>query len=252
MTAKSLKTLGNPSIAIGYLRLSPGEYTGESPLGFDAQKAAIERWAVAGKVKVIGYFRDEGVSGDVGEAERPQLQAALEAVRTRGAGVLVVSKRDRLARDVMIAALITVSARRAGAVVRSADGVGAGDSPADELITTVVDATSKYELQQIRARTRAALAAKKARGEFLGNAPYGMRLATDGVHLISEPKERFVIAQAVALRSRGASLRSIAFALTEAGYRSRTGGYFDHKQIAAMLKRAEEQVAAMPKRVERR
>jgi len=44
--------------------------------------------------------------------------------------------------------------------------------------------------------TKAALGAKKARGERVGEIPYGYRLATDGVHLEPDQAEQAVIAEA--------------------------------------------------------
>ena len=70
---------------------------------------------------------------------------ALEAIREHGAGVLLAAKRDRSARDTVVAAVVGRMAERNGAAVRTADGVGRGDTPEDKLLRTMIDAFAEYE-----------------------------------------------------------------------------------------------------------
>jgi site-specific DNA recombinase len=225
---------GSPTIAIAYLRVS----TEEQRLGPEAQRASIEAWAVREGVSVSSWHVDQGVSGGLGVDERPALLEALAALRAHGAGVLVVAKRDRLARDVVVAATIERSAEAAGARVVAADGVGNGDSPADTFMKTVIDGAAQYERGLIRARTRAALAAKRARGERAGALPYGFRVSGDGVRLEEEPAEQAVLARVCELREAGLSHRLIRDALALAGLVSRGGRPFALSQVQRMLSRA--------------
>jgi len=56
-------------------------------------------------------------------------------------------------------------------------GVGNGNGPEAQLMRTMIDAFAAYERALIRARTKAALAAKAARGERTSlHAPYGWRV----------------------------------------------------------------------------
>ncbi|MGH9601658.1 MAG: recombinase family protein, partial [Terriglobales bacterium] len=64
-------------------------------------------------------FTDEGVSGGVSLDQRPGLLAALVALKDHDASVLLVAKRDRLARDVLVAAMVERLAERTGARPRS-------------------------------------------------------------------------------------------------------------------------------------
>jgi hypothetical protein len=57
-----------------------------------------------------------------------------------------------------------------------------------------------------RARTKAALAAKKARGERVGSVPFGYTL-TEGGKLAPEPVEQVVAGKVRELRASGLSLR---------------------------------------------
>jgi site-specific DNA recombinase len=92
----------------------------------------------------------------------------MTSLRAHGAGTLVVAKRDRLARDVAVSALIERAVRESGARIVSADGVGNGDGAADAFLRAILDAAAAYERELIRARTRAAMAVKRAKSERSG------------------------------------------------------------------------------------
>jgi len=169
---------------------------------------------------------------------RPGLVAALASVREHGAGVLVVAKRDRIARDVVLTAGVERAAAQSGAAVVSAAGEGNGDTPADGFMRTVIDGAAAYERALIRARTKAALGAKRAKGERTGELAYGFRLAADGVHVEADDAEQTVLAVVRELRAAGLSQRAIVAELGARGLVSRVGRPFAKTQIARMLARA--------------
>ncbi len=209
--------------------------TEDQNLGPEAQRSALEAWAAREGVRIAAWHEDHGVSGAAPVESRPGLGAALTALRELGAGVLVVAKRDRVARDVVIAATVGRAAAAAGARLVSADGTGPGDTPADEFMRTVIDGAAAYERGLIRARTKAALGVKKARGERVGEVPYGYRVAADARALEENPAEQAVLAQVRELRAAGRSQRAIASDLAAAGLLSRAGKPFGQTQIARML-----------------
>lgn len=222
---------GNPKLAIAYLRAS----TTDQKLSPEAQRSTIETWAAREGVHVHSWHVDQGVSGTSPIDERPALIQALASLRDVRAGVLVVAKRDRIARDVAVAIMTERVAAKAGARLLSADGTGNGDSPADQFMRVVIDGAAQYEAAIIRVRTREALAAKRARGEKLGGrAPYGQRLAADGVHLERDADEQAVIAL---VRDLGARLpmRAIVYELSARGLTSRAGRPFQLTQVARMM-----------------
>ena len=203
---------GDAEKVVGYLRVS----TDAQDLGPVAQRRSLEAWCAARGATLIAVFEDKGISGGAELDRRPGLIEALSAIKAQGAGVLLVAKRDRLARDVVVATLIERAARRNGAEVVSADGVGNGDGPADEFMRTVIDGAAQYERALIRARTKAALAVKRSRGEKTGGAaPFGFQIAEDGVHLVPRDDEQAVIAQVRELRAGGLSIRGIATRLND-------------------------------------
>ena len=77
-----------------------------------------------------------------------------------------------------------------------------------------------------------------ARGELVGAVPFGFVLAADGVHLEPHAEEQAVIAAARELHAQELSLRAVASAFGERGFKSRTGRPFAHEQVARMLRAA--------------
>mgnify|MGYP000849697595 FL=1 len=215
---------GNERLAVAYLRVS----TEDQRLGPEAQKHDCELWARQQGVGIVETFIDQGVSGGAELENRPNLLAALAALRQHGAGVLLIAKRDRLARDVAVAALIERSVKSAGARVVTADGIGNGEGPADQLVRTVIDGAA-YERAVIKGRTKAALAAKVRRGERIGQIPYGFRLKEQGprndrgfpILLEPDPQEQALLERIKACP--GLSLRKLRALLLAEGYRNRRG-----------------------------
>lgn len=230
--AKRAKT-GNAKTAIGYLRVS----TEDQNLGPEAQRASIEAWAAREGVQVAAWHVDHGVGGSAPLERRPALLAAVADLRTHRAGVLVVAKRDRLARDIVAGAMVERLAEDAGARVVSAAGEGStGDDPSSVLMRRIVDAFAEHERLVIAMRTRQALAAKKARGELTGNAPFGMRAV--GGKLVADEQEQAVLAMVHELRAQRLSLRAIVSALAARGVVSRAGKPFAVPQVHRMLRAA--------------
>ena len=227
---------GDPLVAVAYLRVS----TEDQNLGPEAQRAQIEAWAARAGAVVASWHEDHGISGAKDVAERPGLADALAALRVHGAGVLAVAKRDRLARDVLIAGTVDHLVGRAGARVVSADGIGNGDSPADQFMRTILDGASAFERAQIRGRTKAALGVKRARGERVGCVPWGWRVADDGVRLVPHPGERATTARAKDLRASGLSLAKVAAQLAAEGHATRSGKPLARTEVHVLLKRPTE------------
>jgi DNA invertase Pin-like site-specific DNA recombinase len=205
-----------------YVRVS----TDEQALGPTAQRAAAERWCAMRGATLAAVYEDLGVSGGAPIDKCPGLLEAIDAIEEHGAGVLLVAKRDRLARDVIKAAMIEQLARRKGATVASAAGEGEGDDPASALMRTMIDAFAQYERALIGARTRAALAVKKAKGQRVGRIPFGHRLAADGVTLEEDAREQDVIRACKDMKASGMSLSTIATELDKRGMSPRDGAWY--------------------------
>ena len=222
---------GDAHVAVAYIRTS----TEDQSLSPEAQRAAIDRWAQQFGVVIDSYHEDIDVCSETPAIARPGLVGALAAVVKSHAGVLIVAKRDRLARDVTIMAFVERECATLGSVVRSADGLSDAEGPTGALIKGILDLFAAYELAQIRSRTKAALAAKKAKGEPAGHAPFGMRVG-EGGQLQPDESERAAIAFASEKRALGFSVRGIQQQMQWAGYATRRGKPYSVAAIHAMLK----------------
>ena len=145
--------------AVAYLRVST-QRQGRSGLGLEAQREAIARHCHAHRIELAGeYIEIETGKGADAIDRRPELKAALAAAR-RIRAPIIVAKLDRLSRDVaFIAGLMS-------------DRVPfqCCDLPdADPFMLHIYAAMAEQERRLISARTKAALAAKKAQGVKLGN-----------------------------------------------------------------------------------
>lgn len=227
----AMKQAGDAKVAVAIVRVS----TEDQNLGPEAQRAAITAWAERSGVSVVSWHEDR-LSGATPAEDRPGLLAALGALRLHRAGLLVAAKRDRIARDVVIAATVEQLARDAGARVVTADGVSVEDTPEAALMRTLMDAFAQYERALIRARTKAALRVKRARGErFSRRAPLGFRLE-DGC-LVEDATERAILERVRSMRSEGLSFVRVASRLNAEGVKCR-GGRWHVTSLARALRRA--------------
>ena len=227
----SNRASGDQKVGVAYLRVS----TEEQHLGPEAQRSAIAAWAAAAGVTVVSWHTDAGIGGSKELEHRPGLVAALGSLRAAGAGLLVVARRDRLARDVGVALAIERAVQKSGAKLVAADGAGNGDTAADAFMRHILNAAAEYERALIAARTKAALATKRARGERVGTVPFGLEVAADG-RLCPCASEQAVLCSVRALRASGLSLRAIARECAKRGLRSRVATPLTATQVHRMLR----------------
>lgn len=218
--------------AIGYLRVST-QAQGRSGLGIDAQREAIERFAVAEGFDVTAWFTEiETGKGSDALDRRPELGKALAAARKLRSPVLV-SKLDRLSRDVAFVA--GLMAQRVPFIVTE---LGAD---ADPFMLHVYAALAQKERDLISARTKAALQAKRAAGALLGNRTNLADAQKLGAVANAQAADAFaanVIPIVRSIQAAGiASLQGIAEALNARGVRTPRGGAWYAKSVCRLLER---------------
>jgi DNA invertase Pin-like site-specific DNA recombinase len=147
---------------VSYLRVST-KRQGESGLGREVQRAAVETWLNGGSWQLI----EEHVEVESGKDDRnrPALAKALEACKAYRA-TLVIAKLDRLSRDPHF----LLGLQKAGVEFIAVDM-----PHANKLTIGIMALVAEQEREAISQRTREALAAAKKRGVKLGN-PKGTKV----------------------------------------------------------------------------
>ena len=210
---------------IAYYRVSTTKQ-GQSGLGLEAQQQAVRQYLNGGAWELVGEFT-EIESGK--KDDRPQLAAALAACRKHKA-TLVIAKLDRLARNVAFIANLMEA---------GTDFVAVDMPEANKLVLHIMAAMAQHEREAISARTKAALAAAKARGKVLG----GFRgVSVDqalGTQVNAQKAREWAqgeIGQEIAdMKARGWSLWEIAHHLNDLGVKSRRGGEWQAVTVKRVL-----------------
>src|SRR5271156_1913008 len=216
--------------AIAYYRVSTARQ-GKSGLGIEAQKAAVQRFAAAEGIDLIGqHVEVETGKGADALDRRPELGRALAQARKAKCPV-VVAKLDRLSRDVHF--ISGLMAQRVPFIVAE---LGAD---ADPFMLHIYAALAEKERHLIADRTRAALAAKKAQGAKLGNrtklgearakSATANRAGADAFAANVLPVVRQIQA------SGATTLRAIAEALNARGIRTARGGQWHSSTVGNLL-----------------
>ena len=157
---QALTAVVRPREIISYLRVSTGRQA-RSGLGLEAQRAAVARFAEAEGFELSAEFLEvESGKGADALDRRPKLSEALADAKRRRCPVLV-AKLDRLSRDV--AFIAGLMAKRVPFIVAELG------NDVDPFMLHIYAALAEKERRLISARTKAALAAAKARGVKLGN-----------------------------------------------------------------------------------
>jgi DNA invertase Pin-like site-specific DNA recombinase len=217
---------------IGYLRVST-EKQGQSGLGIEAQRKAIDDYLNGGKWELLAEYV-EIESGK--RSDRPELTKALAHSKATGA-TLVIAKLDRLSRNVAFISNLMES---------GVEFVAADMPMANRLTVHVLAAVAEHEREMISQRTTAALAAAKVRGVKLGN-PNGARAlrglgnahAIVGAKATADKHMTRVVPVIETLRGEGAtSLRGIADELNRQGILTARGGEWYATTVKNLLDRA--------------
>lgn len=150
-------------LMFGYTRVSTDEQV-DRRNGLEAQRQTIDDQATR-RGWTLEHFADEGVSG---KAIGSKLAETLQLLASGQGDGLVVAKLDRLSRSIVNAANIIESAQAQGWSLVILDlGVDLTTAAGRMMAMNLVN-FAQYERELISERTKAALAAKKRRGERIG------------------------------------------------------------------------------------
>ena len=205
---------------VGYCRVSTEEQ-GDSGNGLDAQEEAIRRYADERGWELT--LVREVASGKT-LAKRPILAGALEQLRAKGGPeLLIVTKLDRLSRYAPDAILLADGATREGWGLAVLDMGGINldtTTAAGKAHLGMMAVMAQMYRDQISENTKAALKAKKARGESVGRP----RATEQSKRPEEAARMAYALERIKALRGSGLSYRAMADVLNSEGVRGPQGG----------------------------
>ena len=218
---------------VSYLRVST-QRQGKSGLGLEAQREAVAAYLNGGRWTLVS----EIVEVESGKrSDRPELAKALSLCRLHRA-TLLVAKLDRLARNVAFISALMEAGVKFVAV----------DLPqANELTVHIMASMAEYEAKAISQRTKAALAAAKARGKALGGLRWDITaVSAQGRKLALQTRQENAAKYRADIlpviqdkQAKGAAtLRQIADALNADGTPAPRGGEWSAVQVQRILKAA--------------
>jgi DNA invertase Pin-like site-specific DNA recombinase len=215
--------------AVAYYRTSSAANVGEDKDSLARQKAAIEAYARAASVEIVGAEYDAAVSGADPLDARPGFAALLERIAGNGVRTILVETANRFARDLIVQETGWRRLRDQGIELIAADSPGAflDDTPTAVFIRQVLGAAAQLDKAMTVAKLKAARDRKKARGE-----------RGDGRKPIAILRPE-ATALARSLRKAGRrrrTLREIAGLLAEANHLASSGKPFSASTVRAMLR----------------
>jgi DNA invertase Pin-like site-specific DNA recombinase len=206
---------------VSYIRVSSTEQ-GQSGLGLEAQRRAVSEYLARESGKLLCEFV-EVESGS--RNDRLELTGAIQLCKSYKA-TLLIAKLDRLARNVAFISKLMES----GVTFIAAD-----NPHANKLMIHMLAAFAEHERDQIRARTKAALAAAKARGVVLGR--YGREV-------LSKQNREKAIERAcelgptiTELRAQGLTVAQITEAMNERGIETVRGKRWHPATVHSLIRR---------------
>jgi DNA invertase Pin-like site-specific DNA recombinase len=214
----------NPGPFVAYYRVSTARQ-GLSGLGLEAQRQAVASYVRA--VPLLAEFQEN----ETGKNDaRPQLAAALDFCRKHRA-TLIIAKLDRLSRDVHFIA---------GLMKSGVEFIVADMPAATPFMLHVHAAVAEWERDAISKRTKAALAAAKARGTQLGNPRWADSIERARAARNANPVPPQIVATILEQRAQGYPLRKIAEHLNALGTRTPRGRPWHPQTISDILTRSTE------------
>lgn len=207
---------------VAYYRVS----TQKQGLGLEAQQIAAHNFLNTGDEIISEYSEKESGKNN----DRPELAKALQECSRTGA-VLLIAKLDRLSRNVEFLFSLKNSGRQFKAC----------DCPELDTLTLAIFAgMAQRERELISARTKAALQAKKARGERIGNhnAKFTdeMRAAARKQHSENARSSKCNVMAWACIQSRlTETLEANAQFLNAYGYTTPRGGRWSRQQVKNLI-----------------
>ena len=218
-----MRAATHPRRAVAYLRTSSAANLGADKDSARRQREAVQAYAAAHGLELVGEFHDAAISGADPISARPGFARMLAAATAAGAGTILVESASRFARDLIVQETGFALLKAQGLALVAVDDPHAftADTPTARLVRQVLGAVAEFEKASLVAKLKGA---RDRRSAELGRRIEGRK-----------PVPAQVVAEARRL-APGRSLRQVAAALAEQGHLGPGGKAYGAGSVAAMLR----------------
>jgi DNA invertase Pin-like site-specific DNA recombinase len=203
--------------AIGYIRVSTNRQA-ENGYGLDAQRSAIEQYCSTQGMELVALIPDV-MSGKRTDKLYGRI-AAITAIRTGMANVLVVNTLDRSSRSMADGAKLVADAKVEGWRIVGLDGTDS--ETVSQLTAHARLLVAEEERELISTRTKQGLIRARQAGKQLGKP---------------STIDRATVARIIKQRNAGLGTKAIAKALTESEVPAPQGGAWSYSTVRRVLDR---------------
>jgi DNA invertase Pin-like site-specific DNA recombinase len=214
---------------IAYYRVST-QKQGQSGLGLDAQKTAVNRFTNNCSDCIVSEFTDiESGKND----NRPELQKAIEEAKKHKAHLLI-AKLDRLSRNASFIFMLRDA---------KVDFTCCDMPQANSITIGIMAVLAQDERERISQRTKVALQELKKKGVQLGSS---QNLSLEAIekgkqvrmnNAKTNENNRKAKALITSLRAQGISFYQITKEINSLGFKTRRGGCFSQNQVQILYNR---------------
>lgn len=199
-------------VAALYLRVST-DMQAEDGKSLASQEEACRKACERKGLTVGRVFIDDGQSG--GTLDRPAMTDLRASVAAGEVSAVIAYAIDRVSRRQSDLYALLEEFEQGGAGLVAASQDFDTTTPMGKAMLGMLGVFAELQREEIKARTRTALAGKKARGEAVGRTPFGLR--RDGAGFEKHPAEWPIVARILSERTAGATCQNIAERLNADG-----------------------------------
>jgi site-specific DNA recombinase len=226
---------------VAYIRVSTEEQV-KNGQGLEIQREEIEKYVKQKGLTLVKIFEDAGVSGANDITRRKGLNELLEYVKENPIDQVLVTKMDRLARDVFIQLWVEkeLSVYDVNIVSINEDNLN-GNDYMTVAMRQMVAVFAQLEKNRITDRLIGGRRKKASKGvKASGNCPIGYKYQKNSqgksIQVVIDEKTAPIVKNIFSLYLKGYSLKEIADKLNAEGFRTQRGNVFTKKAIHDILK----------------
>jgi site-specific DNA recombinase len=215
-----------------YVRVSTEEQGAKDRYGMKAQMSDIQQLCKRQKYEIVAQYSDMA-SGS--RADRPGFQAMIYDARLKQWDAIVVSKMDRLSRNLSLMLVTTDDLAKKGIQIISVEEPTQDDKDNERLFRSIRGAFAEYERAKITGRTKGGRREKSKSGGYSGGRPQWGYVA-QGHKLVVDEEQASTVQQIFRWRAQHLSRGEIARRLNSQGILTRTGKEWHTWQVSLVLR----------------